>query len=250
MNCSSLTQPVARLVRASLKRRLVILSITAAMLGAHAEMVSATLVGDIVFGEMLFKDSPGLGNLFDPAAKPGCPECTVPGFIESSGIQPVALVMETDFFFPEYIFREVGLQDVIANINNTTIDVTVINTSGSLATESPLGWEIRITDMDWINGPPGLLTSAMVDDDTLFPGLTASVINGGTGILIDFPGRATSTTGTGPANLAQDVLDAYNNNGQLSATISFTVMHIPEPATCSLFVGAILMLVGYRQRLA
>ena len=249
MNCLSTTQQVVRLLRASLIRRMVILSFAAALLGAHADTASATLLGDLVHGEMLFKDFPGLGNMFDPAPKPGCPACTVPDFPESSGIQPLAMVMDPDLVFPEFIFRDVDFLDVTADIDSSTIDVAVINTSGSDATEAPFGWEIRITGMDWINGPPGYLTSATVDDDTLFPGLTASVINEGTGILIDFPGRATNTPGTGPDNTAQDVLDAYIANGQLTATISFTAEHTPEPATCSLVAVAALVLMRWRQRL-
>lgn len=249
MNRSSTTQQPLRLLRPSFIRRMVILSFVTALLGASADNASATLIGDLVHGEMLFKDFPGLGNMFDPAPKPNCPQCTVPAFPESSGIQPLALVLDPDLVFPEFVFRDVGFLDVTADIDSSTIDVAVINTSGSPATEAPFGWEIRVTDMNWVDGPPGIVTSATVDDDTLFPGLTASVINEGTGILIDFPGRATNTPGTGPANVAQEVLDAFNNNGQLTATISFTAEHIPEPATCILFASAILAITGYRQRL-
>jgi hypothetical protein len=249
MSCSSIDHLFVSRLRLSSIRGVILLSFVAALLAAHADRASATLVGDLVHGEMLFKDFPGLGNMFDPAPKPGCMECTVPDFPASSGLQPFAMVLEPDLGFPEFVFRDVGFLDVTADIDEHTIDVKVLNTSGSPATEAPFGWEIRITDMDWVNGPPGLLTSAMVDDDTLFPGLTASVINGGTGILIDFPGRATGTPGTGPANVAQDVLDAYIANGMLTATISFTAEHIPEPATCALFATALLAIVGSRQRL-
>jgi len=249
MNLSSSTHQAAGLLRVSWKRHLILVSFIAALLGAHADIASATLVGDLVHGEMLFKDFPSLGNMFDPAPKAGCPECTVPNFPESSGIQPLAMVMDTDLIYPEFIFRDVGFLDVTADVDNSSIDVAVINTSGSPATEAPFGWEIRITGMDWSGGPPGYLTSVSVDDDTLFPGLSASVINDGTGILIDFPGRATSTPGTGPAGTAQDALDVYNDNGQLWASISFTVAHVPEPTTCALLASAVLVLAGCRQRL-
>jgi len=249
MNRLTSARQVLRLLRADSLRRMMVLSLSVALLGSAADSVSASLIGDLVHGEMLFKDFPGLGNMFDPTPKPGCAECTVPDFPESSGMQPLAVVLDPDILGPEFIFRDVGFLDVTADIDSSTIDVAVINTSGSLATESPFGWEIRITGMDWIHGPPGYLTSATVDDDTFFPGLTASVIDDGTGILIDFPGRATNTSGTGPGNTAQEVLDAYNQNGELWATISFTAHHIPEPATCVLFAGALLIISTYRQQL-
>ena len=249
MNFLSSTEQVGRISTVSWRRGLVVLSFATTLLIAHTDSASATLLGDLVHGEMLFKDFPGLGNMFDPEPKPNCSACTVPDFPGSSGIQPLAMVLDPDLVFPEFIFRDVGFLDVTADVDESTIDVAVINTSGSDATEAPFGWEIRITGMDWINGPPGYLTSATVDDDSLFPGLTASVIDSGTGILIDFPGRATNTPGTGPTNTAQQLLDAYNANGQLTATISFTAKHIPEPATCILFVGAVVAIFGCGQRL-
>ena len=250
MNYLNNTRQVWKRLCAISGRSLVVVFLAASLLGVQANTTSATLVGDLVHGEMLFKDFPALGNMFDPAPKPGCPLCTVPGFPTSSSIQPLALVIEPDITFPEFIFRDVGLLDVIADVDETTIDVAVFNTSGSAVTEAPLGWEIRITDMNWDSngGLPKFLTSVSVVDDTLFPGLTASVIDAGTGILIDFPGRATGTSGTGPAGLAQQVLDAYNANGQLTATISFTAHHMPEPSTAALLAAAALVFTCRRRR--
>jgi hypothetical protein len=249
MSCPLVFRQIISAPCLSLVRRAVMVLVVVILQFASADLSSASLVGDLVHGEMLFKDFPGLGNMFDPAIKPGCSECTVPDFPESSGIQPFAMVLDHQFAPLEFIFRDVGFLDVTADIKEHSIDVKVLNISGSLATEAPFGWEIRITDMDWINGPPGFLTSAMVDDDTLFPGLTASVIDGGTGILIDFPGRDTGTSGTGPANIAQEVLDAYIANDMLTATISFTAEHIPEPASCVLFAVALVAIAGSRQSL-
>ena len=244
------TRRVVKLLRTTSARTLVMLFLAASLWCVQTSSAAATLVGDLVFGELLLKDDPNMGNLFDPAPKPSCPQCTVPGFPASSTVQPLALVIDPEIIFPEFIFREVGSLDVTADVDETAIHLAVINTSGSPATEAPLGWEIRITDMHWDSngGPPAIVTSVTVDDDTLFPGLTASVINSGTGILIDFPGRATSTPGTGPAGLAQQVLDAYNDHGQLTATVSFTVMHIPEPSTVALLATASLVLTGRGRR--
>ena len=151
---------MVKLLLASSIRRVLTLSFAVAMFGASTDTASASLLGDLVHGEMLFKDFPGLGNMFDTAPKAGCPQCTVPSFPGSSGIQPLAVVLDPDIVFPEFVFRDTGFLDVTADIDSSTIDVAVINTSGSLATEAPYGWEIRITGMDWINGPPGVLTSA------------------------------------------------------------------------------------------
>lgn len=249
-NCLTCVRPARKSPWAASGRSLAILSLVVLLWGVSASTSSATLVGDLVHGEMLFKDYPSLGNMFDPAPKSSCPECTVPDFPASSGIQPFAMVLDPDVAYPEFVFQDVGFLDVTADVDETTIDVLVTNTSGDDATEAPLGWEIRITGMQWDTngGPPGFLTSASVDDDTLFPGLTASVIDAGTGILIDFPGRATSTPGTGPAGVAQQVLDAYNDNGFLAATISFTVQHVPEPGTGALLGAAALVFTGRRRR--
>lgn len=194
----------------------------------------AGVIGDTVSGTMFFKDFGFLGNMFDAADIDygNCPECSVPAPPDSSGIQPSALVTKADTTFPEYIFRDIGFLDVTVDIDAKTMQVTVQNTNGT-PTLAPFGWEIVISDIHW-NGNPNALTSAFVVDDTNFPGLTASVISGGSAILIDYPGRATGTAGTGPPALADQVVAVYAANNQLTATVAFA----PEPTSAALLVLA------------
>ena len=235
-------QTIARLelVRSCALQTVLTTGLAVALSVVMTQSASASILGDTVHGEMVFKDFPGLGNMFDPTPKPGCPECTVPPFPDSSGIQPNAVVTDADTTFPEFIFVDVGFLDVTVDIDESTIDVAVVNTTGTPPTAAPFGWEIRITGMEWVGPLPGFLTDASVIDDTLFPGLTASVIDAGTGILIDFPGRGSSTD--------QAVLDAYIANDSLTATVSFAAEHIPEPASAALWLIAMTGCAVVRRR--
>lgn len=212
-----------------------------ALAAAPLSTASATLLGDFIDGEMILKDDPNLGNMFDPTPKPGCPTCTVPAFPSSSSIQPVAVVIDPDIIFPEFIFRKVSEYDVEVDIDIDSIDVSLINTSGSPAAVAPEGWEIRLTDINWNDGVPGILTSASIVDPNMFPGLTVSVINSGTGLLLDYPGSA---------NANPNALSTYNDNSWLKATIVFTTQPtVPEPTSlATLAVGMVTLLTRRGRR--
>ena len=217
--------------------RTTIVACFALLLLVNCTSAYASLLGDQVGGYMLYKHDPNMGNLFEPGVKPGCPECMVPDPFESSSIQPVAVVLDPDIIFREFIFRHIGLHDVTVDIDKTVINLSLLNTSGSAATENPYGFEIYLSSLNPKDGEvPGIITSASIVDESLFPGLSVSVVDGGTGLLLDF------------SDAAPGILDAYNNFGILAATITLETMWIPEPGTCALAgLGLIGILGGMRR---
>lgn len=222
-------------------QRVLQLCLVFALLIIPLTQASATLLGDFIDGEMIFKNDPNLGNLFDPAPKAGCPTCVVPAFPASSSLQPAAVVLDPDVIFPEFVFHKLGEYNLEVDIDANSVDVSLINTSGSPASSSPEGWEIRLTDINWNDGVPGILTSASIVDPSLFPGLSVSVINSGTGLLLDYPGSSAPHPNT---------LSTYNNNNQLAATIVFTTQPaVPEPTTlATLGIGVVTLLLRRDRR--
>ena len=218
--------------------RSAIISCLAVFLGASCNSVNATLIGDYVFGHMQYDYDPNMGNLFEPGAKPGCPECIVPDPFESSSLQPFAVVLDPDLFFPEFIFRHEGLHEVIVDIDEASIDLVLSNISGGPAVVAPHEFEIRLTDITWVeDGVPGIITSASIVDESLFPGLSVSVINEGTGLLLDF------------SNSPPELLSTYNSHSDLWATIVFeTALITPEPTTCLLAAFGLSAVLCMRKR--
>ena len=204
-----------------------------ALLATPLDHAHATLTGDFIFGELLLKDDPNAGNLFDASATPGCAGCTVPPFPTASTVQPFAVVQDPDVFFPEFSFRKTGEYDLTADVDSASVEVVLDNiTTGFLE-----GWEIRLRDLSWNDGVPGILTSATIVDPNSIPGLTVDVIDSGTGLLIDFPGAGVSP----PL--------AIPTGGPLSATIVFTTEAvIPEPATAASVAMAAVTLLTRRRR--
>ena len=140
----------------------------AALVVWSASTTYAGWTGDSLSGVLNFG---GLGtiNFFDPA------KGLVPG--GSSGIQPNAVVADPDGTFFEFMLRD-GFSGLNVDVDATTLLVHQFPTGSDGSTNS---WEIYVTGFD-----PDL-TGAVLSANTI-PGLTWSLMAGGDGLHVSYPG--------------------------------------------------------------
>lgn len=217
---------------------------------------AATLVGATIYGDILFTDYPGIGNCFDPVVVSSNSGCRASGasapFAPSSPTQPNATITEDDASYPELVFHDKGWLLLSVDIDGSTLSVTVDNTNAlensnplpPNTTSAPLAWQIRLTGF---NANSLSILDILGPDAALFPGLFATVVDEGDGILLDYQGRRSD----GGGDYNSDIVALYKpvsegGDGRLYA--EFTIQAVPVPAAVWLFGSGLLGLAGISVR--
>ena len=237
------------------------------LLMGDVSSAQAALVGATIRGTLDFNDF-AVGNCFDPS------DVTIPNFCRAAGAtppfaedrttddspnDPFSVVMDPDpsavlmdplvnplGVVPEFVYDDKGFLNVSLDVDATSLELVVTNTSGSPAGDTPFGWTIVVSDFLNANGIEILGLTPDAANAALFPGLTDSVINGGDAIQLVWAGR--DSGGSAPPIFGDpdfDSFTAYLNNGELRA--SFTIATVPVPPAVWLF-GSALGLLGWIRR--
>ena len=185
--------------------------------------VSATLLEDTITGELCF----GVGlfgncvtNEFVVNAAPG-----------SSGIQPQAVVSETDASFVE--FMSVGIDSSFFNVDVDSGSVSITQNLGtSGAPFNSLGWLVILSDLDWLPDPGQLL------------GLQNVVSTFPIGAGIDFQASPDVL------RISADVGSFQADVNELTLSFDLETAHtpVPEPVTLALFSSGLAGLAFLRRR--
>jgi hypothetical protein len=190
------------------------LSGIAALLIWSVSTTYAGWTGDTVNGVLNFGGA-GPTNYFDPAY----------GWVPagSSGIQPNAVVADPDGTFFEFMYRD-GFSGLNVDVDDTTLLVHQYPLNGEGNTNS---WDIYVTGF----GPD--LTGVVLSANTI-PGITWSLMAGGDGLHVSFPGNYTFGS------------TSYPNGWQALFTLSASPA-VPAPG--AIVLGALgAGLVGWLRR--